>query len=119
MDVCGLIDGARNRNRTGMGCLGPRDFKSLVSTNFTTRATAPIVREMTPQTILTVAAPSNFYARRSLRLLQFAIHRDLCRDQLLNVSIAIAGFAQYFDAVLAYFRRGTKILTIAEGALIR
>ena len=31
-------DGARSRNRTGMGGLGPRDFKSLVSTNFTIRA---------------------------------------------------------------------------------
>ena len=30
--------GARGRNRTGTGGLGPRDFKSLVSTNFTTRA---------------------------------------------------------------------------------
>ena len=29
--------GARNRNRTGMA-LRPRDFKSLVSTNFTIRA---------------------------------------------------------------------------------
>lgn len=32
------MDGARGRNRTGTGVLGPRDFKSLVSTNFTTRA---------------------------------------------------------------------------------
>jgi hypothetical protein len=30
--------GARSRNRTGMAGLGPRDFKSLVSTNFTIRA---------------------------------------------------------------------------------
>ena len=30
-------DGARSRTRTGTALL-PRDFKSLVSTNFTTRA---------------------------------------------------------------------------------
>ena len=30
--------GARNRNRTGMQCLVATDFKSVVSTNFTTRA---------------------------------------------------------------------------------
>jgi hypothetical protein len=29
---------ARSRDRTGMACLRPRDFKSLVSTNFTIRA---------------------------------------------------------------------------------
>lgn len=31
------INGARDRNRTGTG-LPPRDFKSLASTNFATRA---------------------------------------------------------------------------------
>ena len=31
------VDGARDRNRTGTA-VRPRDFKSLVSTNFTTRA---------------------------------------------------------------------------------
>ena len=31
------LDGARGRNRTGTA-VKPRDFKSLVSTNFTTRA---------------------------------------------------------------------------------
>jgi hypothetical protein len=31
--------GARDRNRTGMTVSGPGDFKSPVSTNFTTRAT--------------------------------------------------------------------------------
>ena len=30
--------GARDRNRTGTGCLTPQDFKSCVSTYFTTRA---------------------------------------------------------------------------------
>ena len=33
-----FASGARGRNRTGMGGLSPRDFKSLVSTYFTTRA---------------------------------------------------------------------------------
>ena len=33
-----LIIGARSRTRTGMDGLGPRDFKSLVSTSFTIRA---------------------------------------------------------------------------------
>ena len=32
-------DGARGRNRTGTAVLGPTDFKSVVSTYFTTRAT--------------------------------------------------------------------------------
>ncbi len=36
---CGDLNGARDRNRTGTA-LRPRDFKSLVSTNFTTRAQA-------------------------------------------------------------------------------
>jgi hypothetical protein len=36
--------GARGRNRTGMA-LRPRDFKSLVSTSFTTRALGMIVSE--------------------------------------------------------------------------
>ena len=31
-------DGARGRNRTGTAVLGPTDFKSVVSTYFTTRA---------------------------------------------------------------------------------
>ena len=34
-----LYDGARGRNRTGTAVLGPTDFKSVVSTYFTTRAT--------------------------------------------------------------------------------
>jgi hypothetical protein len=38
LDYENILDGARSRNRTGTGVLGPRDFKSLVSTNFTTRA---------------------------------------------------------------------------------
>ena len=32
------ISGARDRNRTGTLVLGATDFKSVVSTNFTTRA---------------------------------------------------------------------------------
>ncbi len=36
--VIDRLPGARSRNRTGMACLRPRDFKSLVSTNFTIRA---------------------------------------------------------------------------------
>ena len=32
-------DGARGRNRTGTAVLGPTDFKSVVSTYVTTRAT--------------------------------------------------------------------------------
>ena len=35
MSQCG---GARGRNRTGMGFIIPRDFKSLASTYFATRA---------------------------------------------------------------------------------
>lgn len=38
LDCIILSGGARGRNRTGMGGLSPRDFKSLVSTYFTTRA---------------------------------------------------------------------------------
>ena len=37
LDVLGSNDGARGRNRTGTVFL-PRDFKSLASTNFATRA---------------------------------------------------------------------------------
>ncbi len=37
MDVAGFKYGARGRTRTGTG-LPPRDFKSLASTNFATRA---------------------------------------------------------------------------------
>ena len=32
------VNGARSRNRTGTAGLGPTDFKSVVSTYFTTRA---------------------------------------------------------------------------------
>ena len=37
-------DGARSRTRTGTALL-PRDFKSLVSTNFTTRANPCVERK--------------------------------------------------------------------------
>ena len=37
-----------------MGVLGPRDFKSLVSTNFTIRANGVILREMTLGTNLRI-----------------------------------------------------------------
>ena len=37
LDECVVQDGARGRNRTGT-VFPPRDFKSLASTNFATRA---------------------------------------------------------------------------------
>ena len=42
-DSSSFRDGARGRTRTGTGFL-PRDFKSLVSTNFTTRARGFVAR---------------------------------------------------------------------------
>jgi hypothetical protein len=38
LDCFGLRSGAEDRNRTGTGCLVPTDFKSVVSTYFTTPA---------------------------------------------------------------------------------
>lgn len=45
-----LFDGARGRNRTGTPLTEARDFKSLVSTNFTTRAVSlcPWILRQTP-----------------------------------------------------------------------
>jgi hypothetical protein len=43
LDCFGLRSGAEDRNRTGTGCLVPTDFKSVVSTYFTTPAASAIL----------------------------------------------------------------------------
>ena len=73
------INGARDRNRTGTLVLGATDFKSVVSTNFTTRAwhnalqllqlflsapSRPLARQPTP-------LHSAWVTRKSLSLLSF------------------------------------------------
>ena len=76
-----FASGARGRNRTGMGGLSPRDFKSLVSTYFTTRA--PLANFFTAEYLIKLSHEIAFDFS-SLKLF-FNLHQGICTQIILFI----------------------------------
>jgi hypothetical protein len=64
LDCFGLRSGAEDRNRTGTGGLVPTDFKSVVSTYFTTPATNTILLGLAAKLTLSLRISSGIQPRR-------------------------------------------------------
>ena len=103
----GFLVGAQGRGRTGTAFFGPQDFKSCVSTNFTTRATK---KKSTLKIGWILSGAEDEVRTRDLNLGKVALYqlsyfRIFCKNCLFIVGVAkIRGFLFLPTFLQLFFR---------------